>query len=153
MKIINQVAIHAPPQQVFYWLEEPDRAKKWMTSVTHSEIIHEEPEKVGTTFKEYIEEGGRGTEMRGVVTGFVPNELFAVRLEGAQSSVDVRFELTREESVTLLTRHVDLRLKGMLKLFGLFLGPAIRRKVAKQARIEFLALKKICEPKTNPDST
>ncbi len=37
---------------------------------------------VGTTFREYIEENGRGTEMHGVVTNFVSNKRIALHIEG-----------------------------------------------------------------------
>jgi len=71
LKVVNRIEINATPAEVFYWLEEPDRAKQWITSVTKSEIIKETPNKVGTTSREYIEENGRGLEMEGVVTEFV----------------------------------------------------------------------------------
>ncbi len=62
MKIVNRIEINTAPEKVFYWLEEPDHAKKWMTSVTKSEIIKETPNKVGTTFREYVEENSHGLE-------------------------------------------------------------------------------------------
>lgn len=38
-----------------------------------------------TTFREYVEEGGQGIEMMGVVTEFQPNKVFAVHLEMNQT--------------------------------------------------------------------
>lgn len=128
MKISNRVEIKATPGKVFYWLEEPERAMKWMTSVTKSEIIKENPEKVGTTFREYIEEDGRGTEMRGVVTEFVSNERFAVHLEGEYNSVDVLFALEEKGGMTELTQDVQLRFKGIHKVLILFLGAIYQEK-------------------------
>ena len=145
MKIANRIDIKASPEKVFSWLEHPDRAKQWMTSVTRSEFIHETPNRVGTTFREYVEEDGRGIEMRGVVTEFVPNERFAVHLESELNTVDVRFDLAVGEGVTQLTQDVDLRLKGMLKVLGLFLRSSIKAKVTRQAQKEFARLKQLCE--------
>ena len=65
MKIVNTIEINATADRVFGWLEDPNRAMEWMTSVTKGEIIEETSDIVGTTFREYIEENGRGTEMRG----------------------------------------------------------------------------------------
>jgi uncharacterized protein YndB with AHSA1/START domain len=59
MKFTNSIEIQASPDKVFLWLENPDLAKKWMTSVTKTEIINETPKKVGTTFFEFVEENGK----------------------------------------------------------------------------------------------
>ncbi len=145
MKISNRIEIKAAPEKVFYWLEDPDRAMKWMTSVTKSEIIKETPLKVGTTFREYIEENGRGTEMHGVVTEFVSNERFAVHLEGDFTSADVSFILEENGEVTHLTQNVELRFKGMLKVLSVFIRASIKKKIIRQAQNEFARLKELCE--------
>ena len=95
MKISNTIEIESTPEKVFYWLEDPSRAMKWMTSVTRTEIIKDTPNKVGTTFREYIEENGRGTEMHGVVTDFVPNKQLGFHLEGDFNFVEVGFILSQ----------------------------------------------------------
>ncbi len=47
---------------------------------------------VGTTFRELIvDEKGRGTEMRGVVTAFTSNKRLAFHLEGRFNTVGVEF--------------------------------------------------------------
>ncbi len=150
MKIENSVEINATPRTVFYWLAEPERAERWVISVTRSEIIRETPNKVGTTFREYVEEDGRGIEMNGVVTEFVPDELFAVHLESKVNEVDVRFSLREKEGVTQLVQNVDLRLRGLLKVVGLFLRASIRERVSRQAQNEFLRLKQLCETEAVP---
>ena len=94
MKVVNRIEINAAPEKVFYWLEEPERAKEWVTNVTRSEFIKKTPNKIGTTFREYVEEDGQGIEMQGVVTEFQPNEVFAVHLESVSHLADVCFVLT-----------------------------------------------------------
>jgi len=132
MKITNRIEINATPEKVFYWLEEPNRAMEWMTSVTRSEIIKETPNKVGTTFREYIEENGRGTEMRGVVTEFVLNKRFAVHLEGDFNSVVVSFNLKEKGGITQLMQNVEFRLKGVLRVLSVFLCVSIKKKIKSQ---------------------
>ncbi len=147
MKISNKIDIQAAREKVFYWLEEPERAKQWVTSVTKSEIIDETPNKVGTTFKEYVEENGRGTELQGIVTEFVPNERFSVHLEGEFNITDVSFSLVQKGEITQLTQDVDLRFKGMTKVLTLFLRVPIKKKIIKQTQKEFARLKELCEQK------
>jgi carbon monoxide dehydrogenase subunit G len=147
MKISNKIEIKALPEKVFYWLEDPDRAMEWMTSVTKSEIIKETTDRVGTTFREYIEENGRGTEMHGVVTEFVSNERFAVHLEGDFISVKVNFVLEEKGCMTQLTQNVELGFKGMLKVLSIFLRASLKKKIIHQAQNEFSRLKELCEQK------
>jgi carbon monoxide dehydrogenase subunit G len=148
MKIVNRIDVRATPEAVFHWLEDPERAMQWMTSVTRSEIIKETPSRVGTTFREYIEEDGRGTEMHGVVTEFVSNERFAVHLEGDFNSVDVSFSLEEKAGVTQLTQNVQLSFKGMLKVLSAFLRVSIKKKIVNQAQKELAKLKELCERKS-----
>jgi carbon monoxide dehydrogenase subunit G len=145
MKITNIIEIQATPEKIFYWLDDPDRAKKWMKSVTKSEFIKETPNRIGTTFREYVEENGRGIEMRGVVTEYVSNQRFAVHLESDINSVEVSFVLEEKGSITQLTQYVDLRFKGMLKLMSIFLWAPLKKKIIRQAKNEFSRLKDLCE--------
>jgi carbon monoxide dehydrogenase subunit G len=145
MKVTNEIEIEATPEEVFYWLEDPDRARECMTSVKHGEIIKETPNKIGTTFCETIEEDDRALEMRGVVTEFVSNKRFAVHLESDLNSFDVGFNLNPKADGTHLTQSVELRFKGMLKLLTLFSRVSIRRKIESQARREFARLNGTCQ--------
>ena len=112
MKIVNTIEIQAPPVKVFSWIENPERAKEWMTSVTRSEIIQEMPNKVGTTFLETVEEDGRSVEMQGIVIDFKPNQRFSIKLESDYHTAEVDFTLEETEGITYLTQNVDLQFKG-----------------------------------------
>jgi carbon monoxide dehydrogenase subunit G len=145
MKLSNTIEIKATQEEVFYWLEDSGRAMKWQATVTDYEIINETPDRIGTTFTEYIEENGRGTEMRGVVTDFVSNERLAFHLEGDYNTVDVDFTLEEKGEVTLLTQNAEVNFKGMLGVLSLFFGPFIRKKIIRQTQNEFARLKELCE--------
>ncbi len=142
MKVVNRVEINAPPVKVFYWLEEPDRAKEWVTSVTRSEFVKKTPNKVGTTFREYVEEDGHEIEMQGVVTEFQPNETFAVHLESESHSADVRFVLKEKGSMTQLTQNVELHFKEALSDA---VCDSIKKSIMSQVQSEFARLKELCE--------
>ncbi|UCE58667.1 MAG: hypothetical protein JSU63_14635 [Phycisphaerales bacterium] len=116
-----------------------------MTSVTRGEIIKETPNKIGTTFREYIEEDGRGIEMHGVVTKFVSNKRFAVHLESKLNSVNVSFSLEDKDGLTQLVQNIELQFKGMLKVLSVFLRASIKKKITSQAQREFSRLKEPCE--------
>ena len=145
VKIVNNIEINTTPEQVFYWLEEPERARQWMTSVTKDEIINETPNKIGTTFREVVEEDGREIEMQGVITEFVPNERFAVHLESKMHTADVCFVLEELGAVTQLTQNVDFRFHGVMKALSISLHSSIKKKIRSQAQSELARLKELCE--------
>ena len=62
MHVNLNVEIDQPLDAVFPWIADSQRAMKWMTSVSASEILEETPEKVGTTFRERVEENGKWKE-------------------------------------------------------------------------------------------
>jgi uncharacterized protein YndB with AHSA1/START domain len=145
MRISNTIEIRNTPATVFYWLEDPGRAAKWMTSVSTTEILQKTAGVVGTTFRETVEENGRGTELRGVVTAFVPNKRLSFHLEGDFNSVDVHYALEEHETSTRLTQRAEIRFKGTSSLLGIFFAPVVRKKLLQQARGELAVLKKLCE--------
>ena len=147
MKITHAIEILNSPEKVFYWLENPDCAMQWMENVTKSEIINQTPDMVGTTFREYVEEGGQGTELQGVITDFNPNKRLAFHLEGDFNSVDVSFVLEEKGENTQLTQRAEVRFKGKLKVIGVLLHPFLKWKLKKQIQGEFSDLKKLCEDK------
>jgi hypothetical protein len=63
MKISCSVDIKSTPEAVFGWLEKPDKAVLWMTSVSKTQMVHEAPGRVGTTFREVVEDEGGAMEM------------------------------------------------------------------------------------------
>jgi uncharacterized protein YndB with AHSA1/START domain len=142
MKIVNKVEIMAAPERVFYWIERPDKAKQWVTNVARSEYITKTAERIGTTFREYVEEGGQGIEMMGIITEFQPNRLFAVHLESDLHTADVSFVLKGEDGRTLLTQNVELHFKNKLNEAAC---DSIKKSIKDQAKSEFAELKRLCE--------
>jgi uncharacterized protein YndB with AHSA1/START domain len=151
VRVLNTVEINATPATVFYWLEDPSRAIRWMTSVSKTEIIYQRPGMVGTTFREWVEEDGRGTEMSGVVTRFVRGKRLAFHLEGEYNAVDVEYALEDREGHTLLSQRADIRFKGLLRVLSVLFGPTFKRKLTAQTESEFARLKELCERSDSGD--
>ncbi len=145
MRISVSVEINAPREKVFPWLGDPERAMTWMTSVAGGEIIEQTPDMVGTTFRERVEEDGRGTELHGVITEWVPDERLAFHLEGEFNDADVLFTLEEVGSATRVTQTAEVRFKGVVRIMSLFFGQSFKRNIRRQAESEFAALKALCE--------
>lgn len=147
MKISQVIEINSTPEEVFYWLGDPQRAMMWMTSVSKAEILQQTPEMTGTTFREAVEEDGRGTELQGIITDWKPNERIAFHLSGQYNVVDVEYRLEEIENGTRLTQNANVRFRSFMKVLSIVMGRAIKRQAMEQSQQEFARLKEFCEEK------
>ena len=103
---------------------------------------------IGTTFRETIEENGRGVEMQGVVTDYRENQLLAMHLSGKFNVVDVEYRLEEFEDGTRLTLDSSIRFKSFIKALSILMRPIFKKKIVAQLHGEFAKLKEICERDT-----
>jgi uncharacterized protein YndB with AHSA1/START domain len=145
MKISFSIDINSTPATVFGWLEEPEKATKWMTSVTKTEILHETPERIGTTFREVVEEDGSGVELQGVITDFKPNKSISFHLDSRVNAVDVEYYVEETQNGTRLTQNANVQWKFPVNVISIFMGVKIKQNISAQSQKEFEKLKELCE--------
>lgn len=145
MQINASIDVRSAPQAVFGWLESPDKARQWMTGVTATQIVHETPERVGTTFRETVSDAGGSLDIEGVITGFVPNESIAFHLRSRVHELDVEYRVGAIPMGSRVEAKADIRWKFPLNLVSLVAGGKMRRKIAAQLHDEFTGLKALCE--------
>lgn len=145
MNVTYSIEIDSPPERVFYWIGDPERAKAWMTSVAHTAIVHRTPGWVGTTFREVVADGEGSTELHGVVTGYQPNRSMGFHLSGKHNVVDVTYHLEDTGGRTRVTQRAAVRFKGMAGVLSVIMGRAFRRQIVAQLEAEFATLKELCE--------
>jgi len=144
MRITCATEILKPPEVVFPWIAEPDKAMQWQKNVKGGEIIVNKPEVVGTTFKEEIEEDGKSLEMDGMITKFVRNRMIGFRLESKIHRVDVSYSVEGNET-TKMTVDARINWKFPLNLLSIFIGNKMKLSITEQMEAEILELKRICE--------
>ena len=145
MKTSFSIDINSPPATVFSWVEKPEKAMKWMTSVSGGEILHETPERVGTTFREVVEEDGNGVELQGVITDYKPDKLISFHLNSRVNVVDVEYCVEAIQNGTRLTQSANVRWKYPVNVISIFMGAKIKQNISTQAQKEFEKLKELCE--------
>jgi uncharacterized protein YndB with AHSA1/START domain len=145
MKISFSIDVNSTPATVFGWLERPEKAVKWMTSVTKTEILHETSERIGTTFREVVEEDGNGVELQGVITDFKPGKLISFHLDSRVNIVDVEYCVEAIQNGTRLTQNANVQWKFPVNVISIFIGEKIRQKISVQSQKEFEKLKELCE--------
>ena len=139
MKGTYTIDIERPREDVFAFLDDEKNLPKMVPNLVDQGLIHETPEKVGTTFWHVYEENGRRMRMTGVVTEHRPPERMAVKLDGAFFGLEVAYELEElGPTSTRLTQLSDARFKHVFKLMGVLFGRKMERE-GKQAQVETFA--------------
>jgi len=145
MRITYANEILKPPEFVFPWIAEPDKAMQWQKNVKSGEIITNKPEVLGTTFKEVIEEGGNNLEMYGVITRFIRNQIIEFHLESKIHNLDVSYSVEEINKATKIKVDARINWKFPINLLSIFMGDRMKKGIAEQMKSEILELKRICE--------
>jgi len=145
MRIHYSDEISKPPKIVFPWIEDPEKAMKWQKNVKGGEIIINKPERIGTTFREVIEEDGDVLEMEGTITKYIENKLMGFHIKSKIHEFDVSYALKDIDGATKLSIEVLIKWKFPMNVISLFIGKKMKEKITKQLDSEVLDLKRLCE--------
>ena len=144
MRIAFEDVIAKPPEVVFPWIAEPEKAMRWQTDVRGGEIIIATPERIGTRFREVIEEDGHRLEMHGTITEYVANRMIGFHLESRMHAFDVRYTLEELGRGTKFRIDVFIRWKFPMNVISLVMGKRIAADLVKKLESETQALKELC---------
>jgi len=145
MIITYENEILKPPEIVFPWISEPEKAMKWQKNVKGGEIIINKPEIIGTTFNEVIEEDGNSLEMYGIITKYIKNKLIGFHLESKIHEFDVSYSVEEINKVTKISIEAIIKWKFPMNIISLFIRKKMEKGLIKQLESEILDLKRICE--------
>jgi hypothetical protein len=145
MRIACENEIARPPEVVFPWIADPVKAVKWQKNVKGGEIILDKPEKIGTTFREVIEEDSRTLEMHGTITRYVENRTMAFHIVSKIHEFDVTYSLEPKGDSTRIKIEAAVRWKFPMNVVSLFIGKKLQKSLAGQLESEVAELKRICE--------
>ncbi|MCG8056204.1 MAG: SRPBCC domain-containing protein [Candidatus Thiodiazotropha endolucinida] len=145
MRIASQTEILRPPEIVFPWISEPEKAMKWQKNVKRGDIIERKPGVVGTTFKELIEEDGKSLEMYGIITRFDENKNIGFHITSKIHEFDVDYLLELVSNSTKVTIEANIEWKFPMNVISLFFGKKMKNKIARELDAELNELKILCE--------
>ena len=130
MQTHHTVIIDCPPEQLWRWIEDPERQKQWMKGLLENVSTSEGPPRVGSTFRLTIQEGRRVAEYDGEITNYAPYRHLGVRfwgeaLKGIEMSADYKLQnlglRTRLDYVaTTDTSGTTFLMKLLAPLFKVF---------------------------------
>ena len=151
MKNRYSLEIDAPPQRVFAWLGDSERALQWVPNLVESEDLAVTENKIGSTFRHVYVERGRRMEMQGAVTAYERDRRFACELRGEMFDLTVNYALEDLGGRTRLTQESETRFRGLpMKILGVLLTPLMRRAARRNLDDTFLKLKRLAEDPVEP---
>jgi hypothetical protein len=145
MRITCVNEILQPPEIVFPWIAEPDKARQWQKNVKGGEVLINKTEVIGTTFKEQIEEGGKTLEMHGVITRYIENQIIEFHLESKIHELDVSYAVEELNNNSKILVDANINWKFPMNLLSIFIGNKMKKGITEQMESEILELKRICE--------
>ena len=149
MNISTQIDILCIPEDVFLWINNPDKAMRWQKDVKSWKIIKEASEKIGTTFKEEMEENGKSLVIYGEITNYIPNKSISFHLESKIHKVIVHYSVVGDINKSLVTLDSIIKWKFPMNIISLFIGQKIKKNILKQTKSELGELKILCETEKN----
>jgi uncharacterized protein YndB with AHSA1/START domain len=144
MRILYEDVIPRPPEIVFPWIADPDKAIQWQKNVKGGEIIETRPEIIGTTFKEVIEEGGNRLEMQGKITKYVRNKTIAFHMKSRIHEFDVSYTVEGVGSATKISIDATIDWRFPMNVMSLFMRKKMEEGLRRQMESEVQELKTLC---------
>ena len=146
MKNSYSIEIEATPERVWYWLDDAERAMKWLPNIIENEDLEVTENKIGSTFRQVYLEHGRRMEMHGVVTEYEANRRLTCDISADSFDLHLDYRLEDLDGRTRLTQDSEVRFKGFFwKIMGTIMTPFIKGSSKKQLADCFATLKKLAE--------
>lgn len=145
MIIKTSIEIQSKPGEVFLWINNPDKAMLWQKGVKGGELIKETSQRIGTTFKEEMEENGKSLVMYGEITDFIPDKSISFHLESKIHKVDVNYSVNRDNDKSIVSMESIIKWRFPMNVISLLIGKKIKDKILNQTKAEFAELKRLCE--------
>lgn len=145
MRVASETVILRPPEVVFPWISEPEKAMKWQKNVKRGDIIESKPGVVGTTFTEVIEENGKILEMHGTITRFVENKNIGFHIISKIHEFDINYSLELLNKSTKVSVEAIIEWKFPMNVISSFFGQRMKKKITQELQAELNELKRLSE--------
>jgi len=137
MRIVEQVRIDRPADDVWAVIADLDSHLAWRPALVEFRQVSEGPLGVGTRIREVLRWRGRELVLDDVVTAFDPPRHFGIR--GGWKAADFELDLTLEpthDGATLVTFDWPLHPKSLLlRIASPFLKVPMRRATQEEAEL------------------
>ena len=139
------IEITCSPEEIFSWIDDPEKALLWQKNVKSAEVIVETQERIGTKFKEEIEEDEKRLIIYSEITGYIKNKSISFHLRSKIHKVIVKYSLGGNTKLTRVTLESVIKWMFPMNIECLFIGNKIKNNISQKTRSDLGELKVICE--------
>ena len=112
------VSINASIDQVYPYLTEPERMKKWKSELVEIRLLQDGPVELGSKSVSTLQFNGTTKVFNDEVIRFQENEVFTVRSQAPDVIFSSIFKLENESGKTGLSYQVKLTNRGLNRLMA-----------------------------------
>ena len=142
IRITHTVTIDRPITEVFAFASTPANLPQWQTHIQRARTTSAGPLRVGATFREESEIGGRPVEAQMYVTAYAPPRHFAVRsVSPGPMTVAASYHFQPTDGGTQVDALIELHVYGWRRL----LQPLLARSARADIPTYLTNLKRILE--------
>jgi len=138
----HHITINRPPQEVFAWLDDSDRAKQWISGLVEIQPITEGGNRVGAKARHTYNENGRTFDMEEETLIYEPNRHVKIGGKSDMFDMTAEYRLTPSGAGTLLQFESTFRFRNFILRL---LSPLLMRGAQKRAEQELQRLKTLVE--------
>ena len=144
MKIEYAINFNCTPDNIFPWIDDPNKAMCWQKGVKDYQIIESTADKIGTSFKEEMEENGKSLIIEGKITQYYKDRLISFQLESTIHKLDVNYTIERKGNQSIVRLSSYIVWKFPINIMLLLIGRKIKNNILQQTKEEFEELKRLC---------
>lgn len=142
MATTHEITINRPPEEVFAWLDDSERAQQWITGLVEIQPITEGGNRVGAKARHTYTENGRTFTMEEETLIYEPNKQFKIQGKTDVFDMTADYRLTPSGTGTLLQFEETLRFSNFIMRL---LSPLMMRGANKRVDQELQRLKSLVE--------
>jgi carbon monoxide dehydrogenase subunit G len=133
MKMNMSQVFECSPRELWPWLDDPERCKRWMKGLLEVRQTSRGPKGKGTTAIMVIQEGGKPVEYEETILEYEPERRFKLRMVGGcLKTMAIEVDYTLEDLGSRTNLHYEFACESqstLLKLFGPIFGIFARMQV------------------------
>jgi len=138
------VTIHRPGAEVFALVSDPTNEPRWNPTVLRTERLSEQPNGVGTVYRETHQVIFRQNTMTYEVVSYQPEDQFGIKtLSGGPLQI-FQYTFTPHSEGVQVALSTEVQVPSLLR----FLAPLLRRMVGKESVKSLTRLKQFLENET-----
>lgn len=138
----HEEIVETTPERAFALIDDLAQTAKWLPPCVSLEKTGTGPNSVGDRLRYVFKQGGRPSEMEGVILARVPNQRLHCKYFDNMFDVSVDLQVAPHQRGAITTHIIEISPKTLM---GKLMRPLIRMGLGKQTRDAAANLKKLLE--------